>query len=162
MHLLLSLCQWLEHTAVGTAVRESTWLFPTIETVHILGMTILVGATWMLNLHLLNFSRRPQPFSEAALGLLPWLWLGFGVNFLTGFLIFSAEATKMYNNSYFRIKMLLIFVLAVNAVLFRLSIHRTAGWKGFNTAPMGFRVAGCIALLLWVGVIAASRWVAYL
>jgi uncharacterized membrane protein len=161
MHFL-GFCQWLQHTAIGKAVSQSLWMFPTIEVVHIFGMTILVGTTWVLNLHLLGLSKRRQPFLQVAERLLPWLWTGFGVNFLTGSLLFSSEAEKMYNNPYFRIKILLILLLTVNAVIFRMTVHRAAAWKDVTRAPIGFRIAGCASLLLWVGVIAASRWAAYL
>src|SRR5713226_2332524 len=115
---MLSLCKWLEHTWVGTSVRESLWLFPTIETLHLFGIVLLVGSTSALDLRLLNLAMRGQSVSKLAGRLLKWAWAGFVVQVVTGLLLFSSEATKCYPNPAFRVKMLLILLAGVNALVF--------------------------------------------
>ena len=95
MSILFALCHWLEHTAMGTAVRESTWLFPTIETLHIFGIILLVGSTSILDLRLMGWAFREDAVSKLASRYLPWTWAGFVIQVGTGFLLFSSEATKI-------------------------------------------------------------------
>ena len=71
MHHILVICQWLEQTAVGSSIRESLWLFPIIETVHIFGIILLVGATSILDLRLMGLTFRDEPVSKLASGFCP-------------------------------------------------------------------------------------------
>src|SRR6202022_909362 len=118
MHLLYTIAQWLEQTSGGTAIRESLWLFPVIETIHIFGIILLVGATSILDLRLMGLTFRDEPVSKLAERFLPWAWAGFLIQVTTGLLLFSPEATKMYGNLGFEIKMLLIVVAGINAFVF--------------------------------------------
>jgi hypothetical protein len=162
MHLLFALCQWLEQTSMGTAVRESLWLFPVIETVHIFGIISLVGSTSILDLRLMGLTFREEPVSKLAKRFLPWAWSGFVVQTTTGFLLFSSEATKMYDNTGFQVKMLLIVVAGLNAYVFHSLAYQSVGkWDKDPVAPMSARVAGLVSILLWFGIVAAGRWIAY-
>lgn len=162
MQLLIAICQWLEQTAVGSHVRESMWLFPIIETVHICGIILLVGATSILDLRLMGVTFRKKPLSKLAQRFLPWAWAGFLVQVVTGLLLFSSEATKMYGNLGFEIKMLLILVAGINAFVFQeIAYQSVVKWDNDPVAPLGARAAGLISILLWFGIVAAGRWIAY-
>src|SRR5882762_7288736 len=101
MHLIFAICQWLEQTSMGTVIRESLWLFPVIETIHIFGIILLVGATSILDLRLMGLTFRDEAVSKLAQRFIPWAWAGFLIQVTTGFLMFSSEATKMYINTAF-------------------------------------------------------------
>ena len=164
MHFLFAICQWLEQTAVGSSVRESLWLFPIIETVHIFGIILLVGATSILDLRLMGLTFRDEPVSKLAQRFLPWAWAGFLIQVVTGLLLFLllSEATKMYGNIGFEIKMLLILVAGINAFVFHEIAYRSVGkWDNDPVAPLGARAAGLISIVLWFGIVAAGRWIAY-
>jgi hypothetical protein len=162
MQLIAAICQWLEQTSLGTAIRESLWLFPIIETVHIFGIVLLVGATSILDLRLMGLTFRDEPVSKLAERFLPWAWAGFLIQVTTGLLLFSSEATKMYGNIGFDIKMLLIAVAGINAVVFHSIAYQSVGkWDNDPVAPLGARAAGLISILLWFGIVAAGRWIAY-
>jgi hypothetical protein len=158
----IEFCKWLQHTSVGVAVAESDWLFPAIETVHIWGIILLVGTTGVLDLRLLGFILTKQRVSELHDRLIRWTWTGFAIMFITGSLMFASEATKMYTNGAFRFKMLLILIAGLNALVFEGTAFRNvAKWDDAPATPIGAKVAGCVSLLAWVGVIAAGRWIAY-
>src|SRR5215469_8023928 len=108
MQMLCSLCQWLEHTGMGISIRQSFWLFPVIETVHIFGIICLVGSTSILDLRLMGLAFKGDTVSALAKRFLSWTWVGFVIQVVTGFLLFSSEATKMIDNRAFQLKMLLI------------------------------------------------------
>ena len=163
MPMLFAICYWLEHTSIGTAVRESTWLFPTIETIHIFGIILLVGSTSILDLRLLGWAFREDSVSKLARRYLPWTWAGFVIQVATGFLLFSSEATKMYDNPSFQIKMLLIVLAGANAFVFHMLAYRkVATWHDAPVAPLSARCAGCFSILLWFGIVAAGRWIAFI
>jgi hypothetical protein len=155
-------CVWLQHTTVGVNVSESLWLFPLIETIHIWGIILLVGTTGVLDLRLLGFILTNHRVSELHHQLIKWTWTGFAVMITTGSFMFASEATKMYENGAFRLKMLLIVLAGLNAMVFEFTAFRkVANWDSQARGPIGAKVAACVSLLAWVGVIAAGRWIAY-
>jgi hypothetical protein len=159
---LLAFCKWLEQTAVGAAIRESLWLFPAIETVHLLGMAALVGTVGVLDLRLLGWLKRREPVSELASRLLPWAWAGFALQVITGGLLFSSEAVKVYSNPAFRLKMLLIFLTGVHALVFHWIVNRdVASWDASAVLPVKAKVSGLVSILLWVGIVAAGRFIGF-
>jgi hypothetical protein len=159
---MLPFCRWLEHTSVGAGVRESLWLFPAIETLHLLGMVALVGTTAVFDLRLLGWILRRERVSELAGRLLPWSWAGFAVQMVTGALLFTSEAVKVYPNPAFRLKMLLIFLAGVHALIFHRSVYRdVASWDDSGVLPAGAKVAGFVSILLWIGIVAAGRFIGF-
>src|ERR1700691_3232745 len=162
MHLIVAICEWLEQTAVGSAIHGSLWLFPVIETVHIFGIICLVGATSILDLRLMGLTFRDEPVTKLVHRFIPWAWAGFLIQVTTGLLLFSSEATKMYGNLAFEIKMLLILVAGINAFVFHEIAYQSVGkWENDPVAPLAARAAGLISILLWFGIVAAGRWIAY-
>jgi len=159
---ILTLCKWLEQTSAAAAVRESLWLFPAIETVHLFGIILLVGSTVAFDLRLLGLVLRDDPVSRVASRLLPWAWVGFAVQVITGALLFASEATKCYANPPFRIKMLLLLLAALNALLFHAaSFRNVADWDKIPNPPWAAKLAGVSSILLWLGIVAAGRWIGF-
>jgi hypothetical protein len=162
MHFFPAFCAWLEQTDVGRHVRESLWLFPVIETVHIFGIILLVGATSILDLRLMGLTFREESVSKLAGRFIPWALAGFIIQIVTGLLLFSSEATKMYGNLGFQIKMCLIVVAGINALLFHSFAYQSVGkWDRDPVGPVSARAAGLFSILLWFGIVAAGRWIAY-
>jgi hypothetical protein len=160
--MLFTFCHWLENTSLGMAVRQSAWLFPTIETVHLFGLISLVASSSILDLRLLGLTFRQESVSKLAARCLPWAWAGFTVQVTTGFLLFSSEATKMYGSRVFQIKMLLILLAGVNALVFHvLAYRRAAAWDDAPVTPLSARLAGFLSILLWFAIVAAGRWISY-
>jgi hypothetical protein len=163
MVVVPAFCGWLEQSPIGAAVRQSLWLFPAIETVHLLGMTVLVGTVAAFDLRLLGWALQRTRISDLARRLLPWTWVGFGLQVMTGALLFSSEAAKMYVNPAFRLKMLLICLAGMQALIFQLVARRNlAAWDERETVPAPARIGGLISILLWIGVVAAGRWIGFI
>ena len=161
-HHFFQICQWLEQSLVGTSVRDSLWMFPVIETVHIFGIILLVGGTSILDLRLMGLTFRDESVSKLAGRFIPWALAGFVIQVTTGFLLFSSEATKMYGNIGFRIKMSLIVVAGLNALIFHAVAYQSVGkWDKDPVGPLSARAAGLVSILLWFGIVAAGRWIAY-
>ncbi|HWF07458.1 MAG TPA: DUF6644 family protein [Bryobacteraceae bacterium] len=158
MHLL-AFCQWIEKTPVGAVIRDSSWLFDTIESAHTLGIVLVAGTIFLLDLRLLGFGLREEPVRDVVERTVPWTLAGFFVMALTGAWLFAGEASKLYRSPAFRIKLILLALVGLNALLFHVTVYRrVAEWIG---VPVRARVAGVISLVLWVCIIAAGRSIAY-
>jgi len=159
---MLEFCQWLDQTAVGSTIRQSLWLFPAIETVHLLGMAALVGTITVLDLRLLGWAMPQRRVSEVTVRLLPWAWLGFGVQVVTGVLLFSSEAVKIYGNPAFRLKMLLLLLAGIQALLFQTVVSRKLPtWDDRPALPVMAKVMGMISILLWLAIVTAGRFIGF-
>jgi hypothetical protein len=160
--VLQHFCQWLFDSQLGTAIRESVYVFPIIDAIHVLGMTLLVGTVAILDLRLLGLILKTEPVSQVAKQVLPLTWCGFGVMFVSGFLLFWAEAAKSYSNPAFRIKLVLLFLVGLNPLIFHSTIYRSvANWNQAEVTPRRARLAALLSLTLWGGIIAAGRSIAY-
>ena len=154
---------WIDHTSIGTAIRQSPWLFPLIETFHLFGIVSLVASTSILDLRLLGAGPlRHWPVSKLTQRLLPWAWWGFAVQVVSGLLMTSSEATKNYHNPAFRVKMILILLAAANFWLFHATSYKyVAEWDTDRRSPPAARLAALLSLALWFGIVAAGRYIAY-
>jgi hypothetical protein len=151
----------LEGSPFGAAIRESLWLFPAIETLHLLAMAVLVVTIAAFDLRLLGVCLRTVPVQTLAQRVFPWVWAAFLVQLITGFLLFSSEATKMAVNPAFRLKMLLIVLAGLHALIFRLiASRRMPAWNA--ATPILARLSGALSLALWIGVVAAGRWIGFI
>jgi hypothetical protein len=158
----LSWCQWLENTPMSATLRDSLWLFPAIETVHLFGIVALVGSTAILDLRLMGLTLARIPIPKLTRRVLPWAWLGFGIQVATGFFLFASEASRVYLNPAFRFKMLMLAAAGLNALLFHATANRSAArWEGRNATPMAAKIAGLSSLALWFAIVIAGRMIAY-
>lgn len=152
---LLPLFQWFEATAIGAAVRESLWLFPVIECIHLLGLAMLGGAVLVVDLRLLGLGLRSQPVHDLAQKLHPWLVRSLAVMIATGIPMFLSEALKCYYSPPFWYKMGLLVLAAVFAFTVRRRV--LAGSSG----PWRRRLTALASVALWFGVGFSGRWIAF-
>lgn len=160
MHLL-QFCIWLQHTRVGTAVRVSPWLFPTIESFHIVGLAFVIGAISRLDARLVGLYPRSS-VTEVATSAMPWARGGFVLAVVTGTLLFSSEAEGLYTNRAFRLKLLMLLLIGVNAAIFELLTRRNIDrWDVGTATPVAAKMTGVVSFTLWLCVVVAGRWIAY-
>ena len=152
---------WLESSRLAALMRESLWTYPIVEIVHIVGFVVLVGAAVMFDLRLLGVSRA-LPASLMARHHLPWARAALALVLPSGFLMFIAHATEFADNPAFRLKLLFLVLAGLNALIFHRGAFRSVrGWESTGV-PGSARLAAVASLLLWIGVIAAGRLLAYL
>jgi uncharacterized membrane protein len=155
--------KWCEGTYLGASVRNSEWLFPFIESIHMLGIVALVGSSILLDLRLLNGGLlRQDRASLVTSRLLPVMWASFAIMAVTGLLMFLSEATRCYESVAFRAKMILLVLVGLNAVLFHFTAYRKIDkWELAPSTPGTAKAAAWVSLVLWVGIIVAGRGIAY-
>jgi hypothetical protein len=159
---LLHLCQWLYATRLGTAIRESQFAFPIIESVHVMGITLLVGTVSIVDLRLLGVVLKREQVSKVVHQVLPLTWCGFVIMFISGFLLFWAKAEQCYGNSAFRIKLVLLLLAGLNPLIFHSTVYRSvAEWDEAQFTPRGAKLTGVLSLTLWSAIIIAGRAIAY-
>lgn len=157
---LFEMCRILEQTTISTIVRESA--FPYVEGAHVLGLSLSIGTVMWFDLRLLGAAMRTRPVSEVFQDLKAWMFAGFGIMFLTGGLLFSAHATKVYVNGYFRVKVALLILAGVNAAVYYWTVdRRRSDWDKASVPPRAAQAAGLLSLALWFAVIAVGRLFAY-
>jgi hypothetical protein len=162
MPLVQHLCQILYDSSFGTYIRESDYAFSVIESVHVLGITLLVGTIALLDLRMLGVVLRSVSVTRIARTVFPLTWSGFAVMFVSGFLLFWAEAAKNYTNPAFRIKIILLALVGLNPLIFHTTIYRRVHeWEVLQVSPWRARAAAIASLTLWSGVIIAGRAIAY-
>jgi len=159
---LARFCQWLYDSKVGTGIRESVWVFPIIEGTHLLGIALSVGMLCWFDLRLLGVALSDQPVSKVWQQVMPVAFVGFTLMFVTGLLLFWAEAITAYHSVHFWIKILLLITAGVNALSFEATAHRNmAAWDMSPVPPRRARVTGAISIILWAAIIITGRTMAY-
>ncbi len=162
MTAIFGMCQWLQGLHWATLLRESQLMFPVIEGAHLLGLAFILGPVLMLDARLAGLAWRDQPVSKIAKIFVPYSITGAALMFLTGILLFCAEAVKCYQSGWFRIKVILLLVAALNALYFHTRTQTSWGtWDQLAVPPMKARMAGIVSMIVWGGVLLAGRWTAY-
>ena len=149
---LLRFFQWLGSLPVADTINNSEWLFPAIESVHITGLAILIGTVAIVDFRLLGLTLRDRPVAQIAADLRLWTLAGIGIMLTTGPLMLSAEPERGYGNPAFTFKMTCLLL----ALVTHFTIHRRATKSGG-----GGRLAACLSLLLWTGVVFGGRAIAF-
>jgi hypothetical protein len=159
---LLSICQWLDSTRWNAALRMSTWFFPTFDTIHTLGIVLVAGTIMLVDLRLLGLALGSEPVAAVVQRIVPWTLRGFTLMFVTGALLFSSEAVKLYHSPAFRIKLVLLALAGLNALIFHRTIYRDVrNWDPTAPTPLRARLAGLLSLAFWIAIITAGRAIAY-
>jgi len=156
--MLLPFFEWCEATTLGVVIRESLWLFPVIEALHLLALATIGGAVLIVDLRLLGFGLRSQPIIKVAQEARPWLLGSLSAILLTGVMLFVSEALKCYYNPAFWFKM---GSLAL-AILFTSTVHRTAVLsEDTESRPVQARLVAVVSVLLWTGVGVGGRAIGF-
>lgn len=158
---VMTICQWLETSWLGTTITQSGWIFPTLECIHMFGIVSVVGATSIMDLRLMGVSYRDASVSSLVNGTLRWALYGFALMLVTGALMFISEATRCYTNVGFRWKMLLVLIAGVNALLFHVGAYRSVKRWEQGATPFVAKFAGGFSVLLWFAIVALGRWIAF-
>ena len=154
--------QWLYQTGFSATLRESKWAEPIFESVHVLTLTLFLGFSVLLDMRLLGVLLRRRRVSEVLAQLNPWLFAGFTVMIVTGVLLFAGDPVAFYSTIFFRVKMIMLLLAGINVLVFNWTVgRRVEEWDQGASAPLGAKVAAILSLVLWAGIIAAGRGIAY-
>jgi hypothetical protein len=155
---LLPFFQWCYDTSIGETIRHSTWLFPVIEAVHLLGLGLTFGSVLIVNLRLLGVGLSRAPVAELAQAAGPWFLGGLFLMFISGIPLFLSESIKCLYNYAFWVKMASLFLV----LIFTFTVQRRVTQSGITSArPLVGRFTAIISLGLWFGVAGGGRWIGF-
>jgi hypothetical protein len=152
---------WLASTPLSAAMRDSAWLYPIVEIVHIFGFAVLVGGVALFDLRVFGFART-LPVLALGRHLLPWSLASLLLVVPAGLLMFSSQPREFLANPVFLLKLSLIAIAGLNALAFHLGVYRSVNsWNTVTPAPPLARLQALLSLLLWIAIICCGRLLAY-
>lgn len=150
--------EWCEATAVGDAIRSSAWLFPVIESVHLIALALLGGALLVVDLRLLGLGLRRQPVAELARDAQPWVIATLLIMIATGIPLFLSESIKCYYSPAFWVKMTTLPL----AIAFTFTVRRSVAMADERRiGRIRSALVGVASLALWLTVGAGGRWIGF-
>ncbi len=159
---MLPFLEWINDTPWSVALRESLYVWPLVESSHVLSLALFVGTTIMMDLRLLGVAFRNVNPSEFTTRMLPWTRAGFVIMTVTGVVLLFSAPVRYYFNVFFRVKMIVMVIAGLNVWLFHSRVHRRINeWDSDPTPPGAARVAAVVSLVAWAFVVVTGRMIAY-
>jgi hypothetical protein len=152
----------VEHSNLATTIRNSLYLFPLIESFHVIGLSMVFGTIAIIDLRLLGIASTRRPFTRIASDVLKWTWAAFALTATTGLLMFTTNAGVYYHNFFFRSKMALLALAGINMLVFELTAGRSVErWDKNKSAPLAGKTVAALSLLFWITIIFFGRWIGF-
>lgn len=147
---------------LAQTIRENEFLFPWIEAIHVLAVTLVIGSIALVDLRLIGVRTLNRPISNISKELLPITWMAFLAAAITGAILFTSNALSYSQNFYFISKMILLGLAGINMMFFQLIIGKNLdSWNHYQQLPIAARIAGAISLTLWLSIIVCGRWIGF-
>jgi hypothetical protein len=151
--------EWLQGTSLAVSIAEK-W-FPLVESLHVVTMALVAGTIFIVDTRLIGLTSTKLPFTYVSDRLLPWTWGAFACSVVTGTLMFMGNATSYYDNTPFRVKMVLLVLAGLNMLFFQVVTFRGVSAWDLARPPGAARLAGVISVGLWCSVIGFGRWIGF-
>lgn len=153
--------EWLRATSLSQAIVFSTWIWPACETIHFLGLTLVIGTVGFFDLRLVGFFKR-IPLA-AARELMPFALAGFLLNLTTGLVFLIGHPEQYAHNVAWWWKVGFLAVAGLNALIFEIAIAPlTAGLGEGADTPLGAKLVGAVSLVSWFGVLYWGRMLPFI
>ena len=151
---------WIDSSWLAEFMRAYQWAFPISEAIHFVGLVILMGSVVVMDLRLLGFARGlPVRVIHT---LLPWAWVGFTINLITGTMFFATLPTFYYPNMSLRIKVVLLLLAGLNALWFQLTVSKDIdSWPDDVDVPGQVKLIAGTSLALWIAILCFGRFIMY-
>jgi len=159
---LKDMIAFVEQSSLADLIRENDNLFPLIESLHVIAISLVIGSIFTVDLRLLGLAGTARATSSVTRGILPLTWIAFVGAAGTGSLLFISHATKYLANACFDAKLCLIALAGINMLAFHFIAVRDQGaWDGRVRPPLKARFAGALSMAIWVAVVACGRWIGF-
>jgi len=158
---LSSFWQGLEASAIGDFVAESTWAFPTLESLHVMAFVTVLGSLFVVDLRILGIGWKDVKLTTLSHETLKITWIAFTCALITGLLIFVSKATSYVINPFFKLKLLSMALAGLNMVVFQFITWKSVKEWDLGPVPMAAKLAATLSLLLWVCVVFFGRAIGF-
>ncbi|HTV79812.1 MAG TPA: DUF6644 family protein [Steroidobacteraceae bacterium] len=157
--MIRQFCAWLSSTSLSEHIQDAFWVIPTVQTVHIVSIAIVMTSMAMLDLRLVGVAGRRQSLHEMGARFLPWVWTALVVLACSGTILIIGEPGRELQSDMFWIKMGLLACALTLTLIFQTQLRREKSfWERHRAAAI---LLGSVSLIIWVGIVAAGRWIAY-
>jgi hypothetical protein len=152
---------WVAATPWSIALHESLYMYSITEATHVMATMVFVGSIVTVDLRLLGVSFRQTPVSQMLSNMLPWTVVGFIVLAVTGAALFMAIPERTYHSLWFRTKVALLVIGAINVSIFTFVVERDKARWDMGPVPVKSKIAAAISITVWALVIVFGRLIAY-
>lgn len=160
--MIKEFCDWLSKTNVSVAFQSADWFVPTVQTVHIISIAILLTSVYVVSFRLIGVTRGGQPLAVLIAKSTPWVWTTLCVLLGTGILLTITEPARELLNWVFRVKMLMVIALAGILLFVQIRMRRSPEyWSESPMRRLAARAIGIAAVIIGAGIVTAGRWIAY-
>ena len=157
-----SLWEKIQTTSLGTYIAESTWAFPTLETLHVICLVTVLGTVFVVDLRMLGWTSNKFAVTAVAKDTLPWTWGAFAGAAITGGLLWISKAPDYMGNPYFLLKMATMALAGLNMMYFHFMTWRTVEhWDRDATMPVAVKVAAALSIIFWLAVVFFGRAIGF-
>ena len=152
---------WLSATPPSLIIQNNFWVIPTVQSIHILAICVVISSALMINLRLVGGVGRADPVAGFARRYLPWTWTALVILLTTGVILVVGEPDRTVGNTIFWSKMALVAAGAILSLVFTVPIRKNpAFWESTGNGVQA-KLLGVVSLVVWVAVIFCGRWIAY-
>lgn len=152
----------LEYLPVAEQVG-ATWLFPLINSLHVLSVCFMLGALLMLDLRMAGLAATKYSVKQLCSDFLPWIWISFVIATATGTALFITRASAHILNPAFQWKLMLMLLAAANMLVFHWRSGKMATvLTQVSGSPLWVKISGISSLMLWLGTTLAGRWMGHI
>jgi hypothetical protein len=154
---------WLGATPVSLVIQKVFWIIPTVQTIHILAISVVLASMAMFDVRLLGLAGKRNSIASLARRFMPWLWGALIVLAVSGSILIIGEPKRALGNVFFAMKMCMLATAILVTLGFQVILKRDLA-GGSDLAPAHFgvaRIVGLLSLVLWVGIAVAGRLIAY-
>ena len=160
---MMEFAQWLQSTAIFTALRESWYIYPLILSLHMIAIALFGGLIVATDLRLLGIALKTRPVAEVVNSLRPLKHGGLTLMVLCGVLMFGTKAEEYLLNPWFHAKLTLLFLVGVHALVFRGRVYKKAAqFDAEGKIPGIAKLAAVLSLILWTGLVICGRGIGYI
>jgi hypothetical protein len=154
---------WLAETPLSMQIKTVDWIIPTVQTIHILSISVVMSAAAMVDLRVLGVLSRGQPLAAVTYRFVPWIWWTLIVLFLSGSTLIIGEPARSLGSPVFILKMSMLAAVLVLTLLFQRGLRQDERfWESSAGRRIGGRLIAAVSLVFWVGIVFAGRWIAYI
>ena len=156
------LCAWLENTPMSQTIQTVDWIVPAVQTVHILAIAAVMSSVLMINLRLIGVLGRDQPLPAFSARFLPVIWWALPVLLATGLIMAIGEPVRSLENWIFQLKMCLVIAAIAITWGFQAPLKKNPEfWSVTGGRRTASRLLAGVSVLVWVAIVMAGRWIAY-
>lgn len=162
MDIIVSILQAIHDLGFSERLRNSSWLFPAVETIHVIAIVYVFGSIARLDLRLMGWAWTDRPITQITEEMLPYAWTGFAIAAVFGTMMWMSDPLTYLGVTFFDVKMIALALAFTNMFYFQSVILPSAAkWDSDPVPPRPVRLAGALSLSLWLLVLVCGRFIGF-